>query len=394
MWGADLSARSRAGWRDVVIDVGPPVGLWLAGLVDMTVGVGNSVGPASPGTSLVPMSVICVLLLLRRRRPLSVLCGIALVIAVPIWFLPLALSYWGQFMPWLLALYSSARHGRRPLHRALGIAISAATLATIAIRFPEISDLGDLLYNATLIVAAWLLGLFARSWSQYRDDAVRQEEKRARAEEAATRAEQVRIARELHDVISHTITVVVMQAGGARLAAGRDPAVAVAALARIETLGQESLAELRTLLTVLREEGDAPGEIAPQPGLDGIGDLCERMRTLGLPVRLSQEATHGVAAGVQLAAYRVVQEGLTNALRHAGPVPTDVTIRLVSDRLLVVEISNAPPSRPRTRLDGAHRGLVGMRERVAAAGGELHAGQDTGGGFTVRATIPAGERVP
>lgn len=391
MWGARRSAQPHIGWRDAVIDVGPPIGLWASGLLDMTLGIGNSIGSASPLTSLVPMTIVCLLLLLRRRRPLSVLCGIAVVITVPIWFLPLALSYWGQFMPWLLALYSTARHGDRPLWRALGIVISAAMLTVIAIRFPEISDPGDLLYNGTLIVGAWLLGLFARSWSQYRDDAVRQEAERARAEEAAKRSERARIARELHDVISHTITVVVMQAGGARLAAIRDPEVAVTALARIEALGQESLAELRSLLRVLRDEDDAPGETGPQPGLADIPELCERMRALGLPVRLRQEQVAGVPAGVQLAAYRIVQEGLTNALKHAGPVDTEVRIGSGAGGVLGVEISNAPPFRSPRLLEGAHRGLTGIRERVTAIGGAVDAESRPDGGFAIRAGLPTGE---
>ncbi|MGB4137371.1 MAG: histidine kinase [Microbacterium sp.] len=383
--------RPRSGWRGVVLDAVPAIGLWAAGLLDAAYGLSDAVGRSSPLTTLAPMTVICVLLLFRRRRPLPVLCAIVAVIAVPIWVIPLDLGYWGEFVPWLVALYSCARHDERAGRRAAGAAVSAMALTVIAIRFPEMADPGDLLYDAALLAGSWGLGLFARSWARYRDDALREEAVRVQAEERAKRAERVRIARELHDVVSHTITVVVMQAGGARLAAARDPRVAVDALIRIESLGQESLAELRTLLAVLRDDDD-PGDLDPQPGFAEIPELCERMRSIGLPVRLHTDGAALPSVGVQLAVYRIVQESLTNVLKHAGPVETDVRIGVRPEGGVEVEIGNAPPSRPRTAPDGAGRGLIGIRERVAAIGGEAWPVPRPDGGFTVRAVLPAGDR--
>ncbi|MGN8025594.1 histidine kinase [Microbacterium sp. 22242] len=394
MWGALRVARGRAGWRDRVIDVAPATGLWLAGLLDIAFGLSDAVGSASAFTTVVPMSAICALLVFRRWAPLPVLGGILAVIAVPVWFLSLDLGYWGEFVPWLVALYSCARHEHRAVPRAAGLALSAVALAVIALRFPQMANPGDLLYDGALLVAAWMLGLFARSWARYRDDALRQEAERSQAEARARQTERVRIARELHDVISHTITVVVMQAGGARLAAERDPAIAPQALARIETLGQESLAELRTLLAVLRED-DAqgePGEPGPQPGLDQLPALCDRMRALGLPVRLHGATGAALPPGVQLAAYRIVQEALTNVLKHAGAAETDVTIGPLGDGTLVVEIVNAAPARPRSLLAGPRRGLTGMTERVAALGGEVAFVPHDDGGFAVHARLPTRER--
>lgn len=389
-WGAKPFWR---GWRDVAIDVVPAVGLWGAGLLDMAYGLSDAVGDASPASSFFPMTAVCLLLVLRRHRPFAVLCAVVLVIAVPIWFLPLSLGYWGEFIPWLVALYSCARHEGRIALRAAGAGVSAATLAVIAIRFPEMADPGDMLYDGALLAGSWVLGLFARSWSRYRDDALRRDVEQAQAEERAVVAERSRIARELHDVISHTITVIVMQAGGARLAAQSDPAVAVAALGRIERLGQDSLGELRTLLAVLggAEDGShAAGAAAPQPTLADIPELCERMRGLGLPVSLGlSDAIDGVPAGVQLAGFRVVQEGLTNVLKHAGPVRTRVRVRRERHGLLRLQVCNEP-GRPAGSVPSGQHGLMGLRERVAALGGAFSAGPLPDGGFAVSADLPAG----
>jgi len=387
--GAMTAGSRRWNWRDALIDVAPAVGLLVVGMLDIVTGLSAPTGTASPTTAIAPVIIICGALLFRRRQPLVAFIVVVLAIVLPAWLASVALTYWGEFVPWLLAGYSVARHERRLWRPLVALVASAFTLTAIALRFPEMADPGDLLYNGAFVAAAWGLGLFAKSWAAYRDNTLRLQIERAQAEERAGVRERTRIARELHDVIAHTITVVVMQAGGARLAAAGDPAAAEAALAQIETLGRDSLAELRTLLAVLRSPDDEPGGTAPQPTLADVSELCERMRRLGLPVTLRIEgALDAVPLGVQLTAYRAVQEGLTNVLKHAGTADTEVVVdRGALGDELVVEVSSSSGTQ-QVRLPGAGRGLTGLRERVELIGGTVSTANRADGGFLLRVVLP------
>jgi signal transduction histidine kinase len=201
--------------------------------------------------------------------------------------------------------------------------------------------------------------------------------------------ERARIARELHDVVAHSVGVMVVHAQGARRVLDRDPERARQALETIERTGQTALEEMRSTLGALRRpDGDAP--LAPQPGMDDLGALIEQARQSGLTVELVTEGDPApLPAGVDRSAYRIVQEALTNARKHAGPVRTRVAVRY-GGRALELEITDAgAPGRSRNGVastDG--HGLVGMRERVALYGGSLHADHRPEGGFVVRATLP------
>jgi signal transduction histidine kinase len=196
--------------------------------------------------------------------------------------------------------------------------------------------------------------------------------------------ERSRIAREMHDAVAHAMTVMVVQAGGARSVIGRDPAGAVAALRRIEDTGRAGLGEMRRLIGVLAPNGGAALE--PQPSLDGMDELLETMRATGLPVEAIVEGTpRDLPPGVDLAAYRVIQEALTNTLKHAGRAHARVLLRY-GDRSLELEIADDGPGASLERSHG--RGLIGMRERLALFGGSLETGGRPGGGFMVRAQIP------
>lgn len=380
-------------WRDVLVDVAPAIGLLAVGMLDIATGLTDPTGPALPTTAIVPVIVVCIALLFRRRWPTAVFAVIVLTIVVPAWLGSVALTYWGEFIPWCLSIYSVARHERLLWRPLVALGASALTLAAISLRFPEMADPGDVLYNGAFLAGAWCLGLFAKSWAAYRDNALRLEIERVQAVERAGLLERARIARELHDVIAHTITVVVMQAGGARLAAAQDPSAAVAALAQIETLGRDSLTELRALLTVLRGSDEEPDGTAPLPTLADLDGLCERMRRLGLPVTLhSHSALDAIPLGIQLTAYRVVQEGLTNVLKHSGTVDTDVTVDRSErgDELLVEVSSRTGAVTP--RLPGARRGLTGLRERVELAGGTMTTRHVPDGGFLLQVGLPIPER--
>lgn len=387
-WWSGRWSASR--WRDVVFDGAAPLILLVLGLVDSLTGFFTTpVGEGPTTTSLIPGAVACLVLLMRRYRPLLTLVLVLVALIGPTFVMPTSLTYWDEFMVWVVALYSCGRHcSRRRAAAALGL--SAVAMTVLAFEFAELRDPGGLVFNSALLVAGFSIGVLAASWSGYRERLERAAAERAVAEERAQRRERERLARELHDVISHTITVIVMQAGGARLASAADPGTAVEALGRIEALGRDSLAELRTLLDVLRGDESDAEETAPQPTLADVPGLCARMRALGLPVRLQTEGDLAeLSAGVQLTGYRIVQEGLTNVLKHAGTVDTEVLIDYASEPALVVRISSAPGDRAQVEeLPGAARGLPGLRERVDALGGRLSTERRHDGGFVIHAELP------
>jgi signal transduction histidine kinase len=210
----------------------------------------------------------------------------------------------------------------------------------------------------------------------------------AEAREAVTE-ERTRIARELHDVVAHSVSVMVVQAGAARRIAERDPVRAAEALGTIERVGRESLEELRRVLGVLRADGSAGNGTAPQPDLDGLDGLVARCAEAGLAVDLVVDGpVRPVPPGIGLTAYRIVQESLTNVLKHAGAQAASVTLGYRPDAI-TIEVGDdgrgaAADSGP------AGHGIAGMRERAATCGGSLRAGPRPGGGFRVRAVLPIG----
>lgn len=396
----------RLHWRDVIFDGVAPLALLVLGVVDAVTGFfSEPVGNGPVLTSLIPGAIACLLLVLRRYRPLLTLVLVLAVLLVPTFVLPTSLTYWDEFMVWVIALYSCGRHATRS-RAFVALGVSAVAMAILPLEFAELRDPGGVVFNSALLAAGFSIGMLARSWAGYRERIIRSAGERAVAEERASRRERERLARELHDVISHTITVIVMQAGGARLASASDPDAAVDALVRIEALGRDSLAELRALLDVLRGDDGETADTAPQPTLADVPELCSRMRALGFPVRLRTEGDTGsLPAGVQLTGFRVVQEGLTNVLKHAGTVDTEVVIDHAALRGLVVRISSAPsrsaPGAGETsetsesvlaaRLPGASRGLPGLRERVGALGGTLTTDHRADGGFVICAELPVME---
>jgi len=241
------------------------------------------------------------------------------------------------------------------------------------------------------LVAFWLAGVLVRAHRRAVSMAARSAALQRQAEQAAA-AERARIARELHDIVAHHLSVVVLHAAGARACGRADPAT----LEEIEHSGRQALAETRRLFGVLREPGEETGR-APQPGIGELPALAGRLRTAGLEVSLSIDGDHAaLPQAVNVSAYRIVQEALTNVLRHAGPARAEVTVGC-ADSAVTIEVTDdgpgnpAPPSvRGEAEAGGGH-GLAGMRERVALFGGDLRAGPRPGGGFTVCARLPVGE---
>ena len=233
-----------------------------------------------------------------------------------------------------------------------------------------------------MLFRSFLAGLVI---AQQRDRLARAVHERDAAVREAAEEERRRIARELHDVIAHSVGVMVVQAGAARRVVAEKPDAAGESLRAVEESGHEAMAELRRMLGVLADDGEeAP--TAPQPGIATLDTLVARVREAGLPVSLSIEGEERhLPPGVDVAAYRIVQEALTNALKYAGGAPTSAVVRLSPD---AVDIDVADEGKTAAPSDGVGRGLTGMRERVALFGGSIDAGRRPEGGYAVHAHLP------
>jgi len=219
-----------------------------------------------------------------------------------------------------------------------------------------------------------------------------EELERAAAELAAAAAERerARIARELHDVVTHGMSVMVVQSQAAQSLAATDADRAREAMRAVEEAGREALGEMRRLLGVIR--GDATADRIPQPRLEDVAGLVDRVRQAGLPITYNRDGEHrSVPPGVAVSAYRIVQEALTNVVKHAGAVPTQVRMH-VAEAALEVTVTNRPPTDSPAAEGGTGAGLAGMRERVAVYDGLLQTGGLPEGGFGVRAVLPLGHR--
>jgi signal transduction histidine kinase len=262
---------------------------------------------------------------------------------------------------------------------ALGLAL---VLAAFAVHPLTLNDY--LAVALSSIVLPWLLGAL---WSRHRS-ARREEERRREAAELAVAAERLRLARELHDVVSHNVGMIAVQAGAADILLDKDPRRSRESLHAIEAGARSTLLELRRLLGLLRD--DDPEPLTARPTLAALPELIEPLGRAGIPVALEAAGDPiPVSPEVEVTAYRVVQEALTNVIAHAGPCRVSVTLRYAVDDL-EVQVSDDGSGRPGT--SGGGYGLAGLEERVAAVGGCLTAGPRDGGGFTVRALLPMANR--
>lgn len=248
---------------------------------------------------------------------------------------------------------------------------------------------GDIVFATLIIGGPWGAGLMMRlrrererSLTQRTVELERDQDERARAAVAEERA---RIARELHDVVAHAISVVVVQARGGRKVLDTDRDASRTAFDSIERTGEQALGEMRRLLGMLRDDDEEQSR-APQPSLERLEALAEEMRAAGLPVELDVVgAPNGIPPGIDVSGYRIVQEALTNVLKHAGPAIARVGVRYSAD---AVEITVADDGRGGLTGSGTGNGLLGIRERVAVVGGEIDAGPQPEGGFSVHARLP------
>jgi signal transduction histidine kinase len=247
--------------------------------------------------------------------------------------------------------------------------------------------------QSVTIGAIWLCGLYISTRRKYtlslEERAERLERERDAQAEAAAAAERARIAREMHDVIAHAISVMVVQADGASYAVDTNTERAKRAMTAIGATGRQALMETRRMLGVLRET-DGEATLVPQPGVDQLPDLVQQIRTAGLPVELAVSGeSAALPAGLGLTVYRIVQEALTNVMKHAGPAATAYVTLHYGDQAIEVRIRD--DGRGATFSDGHGHGLVGMRERAAVYGGQVSAEPVPGGGFEVIARLPVKE---
>jgi signal transduction histidine kinase len=393
--------RTPSGWA-LALDAALAVGAAAFGISEVTV----AVPPAGP-VALVLAALTALPLAVRRLYPISAfvtiiaaICSIKFDNIAPGTVTRLAPHVFLiantvpmpsiAFATAVFAAYSAVAHSR---YRLLAIGVVAAVTLGITATFgntlPQFPhQLTALLAVAPAVAAALGIRELRRRLTDSTARLRRATEEYEAATVRAIEAERARIAGELHDVVTHNVSVMVVQAGAARLAVTSSPDEATEALRAVEDSGRTAIAELRNLLGVLSPPG---GHVAlrPQPGLGELEELISRVSTAGLSVDLHIEGTpRPLPPGADLAAYRVVQEALTNVLRHAGRAATSVLVNWGENLVITVSNAGQPTFRVNTDLPG--RGLLGLQERLSLYGGELDAGPRPGGGWQVRAVMPVG----
>jgi len=349
----------------------------------LAIAVGHAARASRPAVGVTVALLQTLPLLLRRRHPLAVLAATTAATAA-------VTAGWGFYnpLPAGIALFTVATLCER------SVSLRAGALALAVLALPLWHEAGwanpvGLVGRLLVFVVAWLLGESLRTQRRYvsaLEERAEQLEREREAEAArAVAEEQARIARELHDVVAHSVSVMVVQAAAASDVFETRPERAREALRAIEAAGRGALLELRRLLGSVR--GERP-EYAPQPRLDRIDELVERVRAAGLEVELRVEGEpRPLPVAVELSAYRVVQEALTNVLKHAHATRAAIVVRYGEDGL---DVEVRDDGSGGGNGGGIGHGLIGMRERVAVFGGSLEAGPVAGGGFAVAARFPAG----
>jgi signal transduction histidine kinase len=330
---------------------------------------------------------------LRRYRPVAVLA-----VTVGAATLLLIVTSQAQFpVGVLVALYTVASRCERPVSiRAAEWVALPIIVAVVANNGPHV---GRVIPELAVFAIAWVIGDNIRTRRAYLAElvarAARLEREREEKAERAVSEERARIARELHDVVAHNVSVMVVQASAGEEVFDTNPQRARESLAAVASTGRAALAELRRLLGVIRAEEDHQGAAyAPQPGIEYLGELVRQVRETGLDVELSVLGEpRQLPEAVGLCAYRIVQEALTNTLKHADAAHAQVNVRYVSDAL---ELQVLDDGHAGATMNGESdgQGLIGMRERVALFGGELRAGSRADQGYEVRARIPLEEALP
>ncbi len=363
----------------------------IGGALELVLSQDAADAPDLPlAVSVVLEAALTLTLLARRRYPFAAPAGMLVAgAALSFWEAPLVVFTFAGFVTALAAAFLLGMlEDRRQAF--VGLLITIGALLIIIWNDPN-RESGDLFFSPLLFLTVWLCGFgLSRRLERAREAeerAARLEQAREKEALAAVAEERARIARELHDVVGHSVSVMTVQASGVRRLLRPDQEREREALLIVEQAGREALAEMRRLVGVLRRPEEAPA-LAPQPSLQYLDQLVANAREAGLPVdvRIEGEASE-LPAGVDLTAYRLVQEGLTNAMKHANATRAEVIVRYGPDGVELIVSDDGRGSSDGKAESGGH-GLVGMRERVAVYGGELEAGPSPGGGFTLHARLP------
>jgi signal transduction histidine kinase len=375
---------ARRYWFDALIVAG--TGISVAGAV---VGQGRKNGPEGPMWLDILLALIIAPPLLFRRRfpfgaPLAVGAGVVIASFADNSLVPFDFI---AFLAGCSAVFLLAQL-RDPRQAVAGLAMAVGVEAIVVRNDPR-GQIGQFVFVSLIFTIVWVVGFslgrkFAEA-DEARERAARAEREREQRARAAVAEERARIARELHDVVGHSVSVMTVQASGVRRLLRPDQEREREALLVVERTGREALAEMRRMVGVLRRPEEAPA-LAPQPSLEHLDRLVEQAREAGLPVdlRLEGEALE-LPAGVDLTAYRLVQEGLTNAIKHSGATRAEVVVHYGAGEIEVLVNDNGNGV---GNGGGGGHGLVGMRERVSVYGGELDAGPQPGGGYRLRARLP------
>jgi signal transduction histidine kinase len=375
---------TREYWFELLIGA-----LTVAALLELIIGRNS---PGAPSTSLryaIPAVLVLVgSLFARRRFPFAA--------PASYWAIATAISFVdGTLIPFMVSLFpvglvaafllGNVRDARRAW---AGLAIVLGGIITVVYNIPGHPAV-ELIVIPVDFGIAWAAGFALRERAQKAEAAEIRAAQAEREREAAARVavaeERSRIARELHDIVAHAVSVMVLQVGAVRHKLPAELEEDKDALTGVELAGRRALTEMRRLLAAMRHDGEG-AEFLPQPGLDGLDSLLEEIGRAGLPVELHVDGEpFPLPRGIDLSAYRIVQEGLTNALKHAGASDADVIVRYRPDE---VEIEVRDNGQGSSTTDGLGHGLVGVRERVKIYGGEMSAGTANGGGFVLSTRLP------
>jgi signal transduction histidine kinase len=373
---------ARKYWFEVLIAL-----LAIEGMLEVVVGR-DSEGAPTLWFALLLIAIVVSPVFARRRFPFAAPATYWLLAAgisfVNWWVLPYAHSLFivGMAVSFLLG------NLRDDLRAGVGLAIVVGSAAALDYQIPAHST-AELVFIPMEFAISWLAGFAVRERAEKAEAAevraTQAERERDAAARIAVAEERARIARELHDVVAHAVSVMVLQVGAVRHKLPDELDEDREALTGVEQAGRTALTQMRRLLAAMRDDGEE-AELAPQPGLDGLESLADEVGRAGLPVRLHVEGERlPLPRGIDLSAYRIVQEGLTNVLKHARASAADVTVRYRPDE---VQLEVRDDGVGTATSDGLGHGLVGIRERVKIYGGEMNAGIANGGGFVLRTRLP------
>jgi signal transduction histidine kinase len=384
--------------------------LAVAGMLELVVGRD---APGAPTTTLwitIPTVAVLVLPLFALRRfPFAGPAAYWLLAAAISFGDGLLLAFIGSLGVVGLASAFLLGNLRNPLKAGAGLIIVLVGIVIVVANIPGQQEVGDLVFIPLRFVVAWVAGYGLRARAEQAEAAEMRaalaereretalmratlaEQEREAAARIAVAEERTRIARELHDIVAHAMSVMVLQVGAVRHKLPRALDEDRDALGRVEQAGRTALTEMRRLLGAMRGDGN-DAELGPQPGLEALDSLVDDVTRAGLPVRLHVDGeAFPLPRAIDLSAYRIVQEGLTNALKHAHATSADVTVRYRPDE---VELRVADDGKGPATSNGHGHGLVGIRERVHIYGGEMSAGAAPAGGFVLSARLPVGRDQP